>query len=375
MGRALLIILLSSIVVFGIISIQTSRTSSEATQSSTDFYRDYYAKNIANSMVDMLKNKLRDSVSFRVNNFNTQNLLGGIVKYRVVDTLLGANQLVKVQVLASYEGAKSQAEAYFNIRNVTTEDVPAFMKNAITGGTNVNLSGNVKVTHSGNMLNANIHANNNFNMSGNSEVDGFVTYSGSASSSPPHALNNNIRPISNPHNLPVHFQTSPIQIPNIIPENYLGIATDIYYGNATFSGNVTLGTKTNPKVIYVTGNLNLSGNISGYGIFIVKGQTNISGNVTINSPDANFSNVGIFSGGNINLSGNVTVAAQIFSNSNINVSGNVNLLGTLTAKGSVSTSGSVKIYYKPANSVLTKPIFGGGLTSSLVEVNMIHFYE
>ncbi len=375
MGRALLIILLSSILVFGIISIQISRVSAEATKSSTGQYRDYYAKNIANSMIDIIKNKLRDSTNYRVNNIVSGNLLGGTVTYRVVDTVLSSNNLVKVQVTASYEGSKSHVEAYFNIKNISSNNVPPFMQNAITSGSNVNLSGNVTVKHIGNTQNANIHANGNFNMTGNNQIYGFVKYTGTATSSPPNALNTRITPISNPENLPVHSQTSPIQIPTITPENYLSIASDIYYGNASFSGNLTLGTKENPKIIFVTGNLNLSGNISGYGIFIVMGTTNISGNVTISTPDENFNNVGIFSGGNINLSGNVTVNAQMFSNSTVNISGNVRLIGSLTSRGVVSVSGSTEILYKPTNSALTRPIFGGNNQSSLVEVNMIHFYE
>lgn len=248
------------------------------------------------------------------------------------------------------------------------------MKYAVFSGMNMSMNGGVRVTNAGNGLNANVHVNGNFSMNGNNSIDGFLTYTGYAHSNPPQALNNRINPISNPENLPKHYQTSQINVPTFDPDQYLSKATDIYYGNKTFSGNFALGTKENPKIIFVTGDLIINGSVTGYGLFISKGNTIINGNVTINGPDPNVSNIGIYSGGDLIANGNVTLNAQIFSNKNIILNGNVKVYGNVVSRQQVNFNGNVDIYYKPANDVLTKPVWGIG-TESIVQVKTMHYYE
>jgi hypothetical protein len=375
MGRTVLIVLLVTIIIFGIYSIQVNRTTSDAGISSSKYYRDFYAKNIANSMIDIIKIKLTQDTSYRVQNFSQENLMGGRVFYRVVDTLLNSMRLVKVQVMANYENALKNAEAFINIETIGGGGVPPFMNYAVFSGKDMNLNGGVTITHAGNNLNANVHVNGNFSMNGNNSINGFLTYTGYAHSNPPSALINQINPISNPNNLPKHYQTSQINIPSFDPDQYLSRATDIYYGNKIFNGNITLGTKENPKVIFVTGDLIISGSLNGYGLFISKGQTIINGNVNIITPDPNFSNVGIYAGGDLIVNGNVTLNAQTFSNRNTILNGNVRVYGNVVSRQQVNFNGNVSIYYKPANEVLTKPVWGAGSGNSIVQVKMIHYYE
>jgi hypothetical protein len=375
MGRTILIILLIAIVIFGIYSIQVNRTTSDAGTSSSSYYRNYYAKNIANSMIDILKVKLSKDTSYRIQNINEEKFLNGNVYYRVVDTTMGSTKYVKINVIAEYEGAKQSAEAYMTIEATGGGGVPIFMKYAVFSGMNMNMNGGVRITNAGNGLNANVHVNGNFSMNGNNSIDGFLTYTGYANSNPPQALNNRINPISNPDNLPKHYQTSQINIPNFDPDQYLSKATDIYYGNKTFNGNITLGTKENPKIIFVTGDLIINGSVTGYGLFISKGNTIINGNVTINGPDPNVSNVGIYSGGDLIVNGNVTLHAQTFSSKNTILNGNVKVYGNVVAKQQVNFNGNVDIYYKPANETLTKPVWGSGSSNSVVQVKMVHYYE
>jgi hypothetical protein len=375
MGRTVLIVLLIVIIIFGIYSIQVNRTTTQAGESSSKYYRDFYAKNIANSMVDILKLKLTQDTAYRVQNFEQEKLMGGKVFYRVVDTLIGTSRLVKINVIANYENTSKTVEAFMSIEAVGGGGLPPFMKYAVFSGNNMHLNGGVEITHAGNNLNSNVHVNGNFTMNGNNSIDGFLTYTGYASSNPSSALNNRINPVSNPENLPKHFQTSQINIPSFDPDQYLSKATDIYYGNKTFNGNITLGTKENPKIIFVTGDLIINGTVTGYGIFISKGQTIINGNISLNSPDPNVSNVGLYSGGDLIVNGNVTLNAQIFSNKNTILNGNVKVYGNIVSRQQVNFNGNVNIYYKPANEVLTKPVWGTGSGNNIVQVKMIHYYE
>ncbi len=183
--------------------------------------------------------------------------------------------------------------------------IPPFLRYAIVSGKNLSFNGGVTITITRNNLNVNDHVNGIFTMNGNINIDGFFTYTVSASSNPPNALLTKIYPVSNPENLPVHYQTSTLEIPEFDPDEVRSKATQIYYGNKTFTGNITLGTKENPEVIYVSGDLIINGTVTGYGVFVARGRTIINGNVNLTNPDNSVSNIGIYSGGELIVNGNV----------------------------------------------------------------------
>lgn len=375
MGRVVLIILLSGILVFGVVSIQINRSSSAAGISSSNYYRDIYAKNIANSMIEVLKSKLLSDTSYRVFNLTTESLMGGMVTYRLIDTSIETNSFIKAHVIANYEGLSRASEAIFSITRMGTGNLPPFLRYAVVSGRNLNLNGGVTITHEANQLNANVHVNGNFSMNGNNEIDGFLTYSGMAHSNPPQALNTRIKPVSNPNNSPVHYQTQALNIPDFDPDAIRSRATDIFYGNKVFTGNISLGTKENPKIIFVTGDLIISGTVTGYGIFVSLGNTIVNGNVTLSSPDQNISNIGILSRGDLIVNGNVTLNAQIFANGNVVFNGNNRIIGNVVSRNSVLMNGNVTVLYKPANEVLAKPAWPLSSGGNIVQVNTVHFYE
>lgn len=375
MGRAILIILLVAIITFGIFSVQINRSSSAAGIASSNYYRDLYAKNIANSMVEILRTKLIIDTAYRVNNPVSENVMGGRVSYRLIDTVINLNNFVKAEVVANYEGVLRSTEALFSIERIGGGGLPPFLRYAVFSGRNLNLNGNVEITNDNNGLNANVHVNGNFSMNGNNSIRGFLTYSGNAHSNPASALNNQIRPISNPTNSPVHYQTQQINVPEFDVDAIRNKATDIFYGNKTFSGNITLGTKENPKIIFVTGDLIISGNVTGYGVFVSLGNTIVNGNVDLTSPDPNISNIGIYSRGDLIVNGNVTLRAQLFANGNVVLNGNNKIYGNVVSRNSVLMNGRVEIYYKPASETLSKPAWPTSSSGNIVTVKTVYFYE
>lgn len=66
MCKAVIIILLSSIIIYGIVSIQVNRSTLDAGTLSVNYYKDIYARNIANSMIEILKTKLTNDYNYRV---------------------------------------------------------------------------------------------------------------------------------------------------------------------------------------------------------------------------------------------------------------------------------------------------------------------
>ncbi len=374
MGRLVLIILLSSVVIFGIISVQTTRTSSFSTEKSTEYFRKAYARNLSNSMIEILRTKLQQDTNYRVQNMETSELLGGEVAYQLKDTLINSVRFIKAIVYANYEGMQQKSEAYFTIESLSGGGIPPFLRYAVVSGQNLSLNGGIKITNAGNNLNANVHVNGNFSMNGNNEIHGFLTYTGSAYSNPPQALLNRITPISNPENIPVHYQTQTLTIPQFDLNSIRNRATDIYYTSKIFTGNITLGTKENPKIIYVAGDLTINGSVSGYGIFVSEGRTIINGNVTITTPDNNISNIGIYSKGELIVNGNVNIHSQIFSSDRITLNGNVKVYGNLAAKKSVIMNGNVNVYYKPVGEELVNPIWSS-TSNTVIRIQTVHFFE
>lgn len=372
----IILLLLGSIGIFGLVSINVNKSTTDATKNAADYYKDVNARNIANSMIQMLHNKISDSTNFRVTSSLGKSMFDGNAAYRVVDTVFAGDTLVKIQVTGTYLGVTRTATSYVKVTSGgTTTPPPAFMKYAVLSGSNLHLNGSVNITDDNNNdWNASIHTNGSFDMNGNNNIDGFLTYTGTATSNPASGLNTNITPNENPTGLANHYQTSTVAMPTYDPDSYLSIATDIFSGNKSYSGGITLGTATNPKIIYVSGDLSITGSVTGYGIFIVKGNVTMNGNVTLTSPDPNVSSVGIYAKGNVNMNGNVTVKAQIYSDQNINLNGNVDIYGSLTAKNAVNFGGNVDLYYKPANTQLTKQIWNT-TTTTASQVTKTYHYE
>ncbi len=270
----------------------------------------------------------------------------------------------------SYTRVKISATGYFNSVSKHVEviarfpeadqAVPKFFNYAVLSEQTISMNGNVDITDDNNSSwNANVHTNHDFQMNGNNTIDGFLSYVGNAHSNPSWRMTNQIVPNQNPNDLPNYSQTGRVDIPSFNPDDYKDKAAEVYNGNKYFTSNLTLGTAGSPKIIYVGGDLTIHGNVTGYGVFIVKGNVNISGNVEINASDPDQSNLGFYTNGNINASGNVTIKAQILANQNVNLSGNCKIYGSVTTKGVVNFNGNVNIYYKPANSALTSPFWVG----------------
>lgn len=235
---------------------------------------------------------------------------------------------------------------------------PPFLKYGIISDQTISMNGNILIRDDNNpSINANVHTNGNFQMNGNNTIKGFLTYVGTAHSNPSGRLNTSFSPNVNPNNSPVHSKVGVINIPAFDPDSYIGKATQVHPGNLSLSGNRTLGTKENPQIIYVGGDLTISGNITGYAAFIVKGNININGNVSITAQDPTGNNLGLYTRQNLNVNGNVTLRAQVFANQNVNLGGNSRVYGGITAKGTINFNGNVSIYYREPTPQLTQPFW------------------
>lgn len=363
MGKTVLIYVLGTLSIFIIINMNLSGTILDQSQSSYGYYAEVQARDIGNTMIEMLTSQLADSISYRVTSPANQSFFGGQVTYTVKDTVVAPDSMVKIKVSATYFGQTKNMFSLLMKPGSGGPVPPPALSYAVYSNGDLQLSGNAEIQAEDHAWNANVHTNGNMQLSGNPEIDGFVTYANNLSQSG----HPQIQPNLNPNNLPVTSQVSPVTVPTFNPDNYQGIATQTYAGNFNKSGGtVTLGTAQNPAIVYVGGNLNWSGNVTvtGYGIIVVKGNAQMSGNVNFQTHNDNLSTFALYTVGNIQMSGNSDMYGQYLSLANIQVSGNGELKGSLAAGGQVQMSGNGELEYIPANAALTAPIFGNGQQSA-----------
>jgi hypothetical protein len=357
MAKAILILVIGSIFLFGMINYNVTENLLGGTQNAATYYSQVRAKAIANSTVDMLLSRLSDSASIRVTTPVRKHFLGGSCEYVVVDTVIGGEGLIKIAATGYYADESKSVE----VLTRSNTDVPQFFKYAALshGDLGVNGANNTFRDAFNTQWNANIHTNANMilNIPSNFVAKGFATYTSSITAN---WGNVTISPNQNPSGEQVHRLAPAVSIPNFDPDAYLAKATTVHAGDATYTGTISLGTAANPAIVYVGGKLFIQGTVSGYGIFIVRDDIEITGSMLLSSVDPMNSKVALHTKGKIMINNeNSTVHAQMFATNEVVVNAkNANIYGSITTRNKCTFNGEgIKLYYKPANDALTSPFW------------------
>ena len=362
MGKAILIILLSSGLMFSIVSLNTNKILEQATSKAVDHHSKIRARNIANSMVGIVLSKLSDDNDYRVSNIISKNLLDGLVKYKVTDKNFAGEDLIQISADAEYFGTTHKVIAY---TKPDPPEVPPFFDYALLAGDKLTVNGEGSNVWDDNnpLWNANTHSNGDTYYNGDNLLqEGFATYTKGITMD---GNNITLAPNQNPDGDPVHYKAPKVTIPNFSAASHKNDADEVYDGDKTFSGNITLGTKTNPKIIYVGGKLFISGTVSGYGIFLVQDDIEIKGDLVAQTPHPTDNKLALYTSKKLMVNDpNVEIHAQILAMDEININEkNVEIHGTATSKKNLTFNimGS-KLFYKPANANLMEPfgVTGGG---------------
>lgn len=362
MGKMLLIFLVSAGVIFGVIGLNINLSGSSNANNTIMEISKVQAKNNSASGIEFAITRL--SLDTNWTGVNNKPLMNGSVTITVQNTTSkyfnGPNaNLTKLRLITSigtYNNYSDTIRSVIGLPKGATLNIPKFLRYSIASDNNVSLGGNINIRDDNNPLwNANVHTNGNFSMNGNNTVKGFMTYVGTASGTG-NTLTTTFQPNTNPDNLPSYYKVSAVPVPAFVPNSFVSIATQIYNTSKTFSGNNTLGTKTNPAIIYVNGDLNIGGNFTGYGVFLVQGNVTTNGNISFTAIDPSGNNLGIYANGSVSIQGG-TVRAQILSNSNVSIGSNSQVYGGITAKGLISFQGGANFYYRPITNELTKPFW------------------
>lgn len=362
MGKMLVILLVALGSILGIIGLNMNRSGSAMSSNTGDQVTLLQAKRNAVSGVDLATGYLSADTNWT--GVSNKQLMRGTVTITAQNTAAryfnGPNaNLSRTRLIisiGSYNGVKDTVRCVLGLPKGFVLNIPKFLRYSVISDANVSIGGNIYMRDDNNPLwNANVHTNGTFSLNGGNTVKGFLTYvtgiNGLTSK-----YNATFIPNSNPDNLPAYYKSTAVSIPTFDPSAYSSIATKVYNSSTSITGNVTLGSKDNPAIIYVNGDLSIAGNFTGYGVFLVKGAVTCTGNFSLTSVDPLSNNLGIYAGGNVSIQGG-TVRAQLFTNANVNISSNSQVYGGITAKGTISFQGGANFYYRPINESLTNPFW------------------
>jgi len=143
----------------------------------------------------------------------------------------------------------------------------------------------------------------------------------------------------------VHENIAPLQMPVIDLDYYQSIATTVYNGNKTFGSSDMVNLS---GVIFVKGNVRISGSYTGQAVIVATGTITVTGNVETSNPSTD--TLALLSPKSIKISGNSTVHGLVYAHSVVNdaettLSGNITVYGAIVSDV-VRTNGSIEVYYR-----------------------------
>ena len=280
------------------------------------------ARNAALAGFERAKNGLAGS-------YSSNSISGEVngVEYTTIVTVAGGT--AKVVSSGSYKGSRTGSSKNYVIRaefstsggTTSTSPLPSYMSYALLAEDDLRLSGNagaayVYSTDPGNgSINANMHTNGDLSVNGQGteRMSGFGTYVGSPGGK---HIDTKFQPRHNPDGLGNTHQAGTVGIPAVdVGAIVSEWAPDYTISSGSLSGaQVYSGTRTNPAIVHVPGNLTISGTISGYVVFLVEGNITISGNTQVGTTGysgTDESSIAFYGEGGFDMTGGSDVWGQV----------------------------------------------------------------
>ena len=286
-------------------------------------------------------------------------------------------------------------------------NVPPYMRYAIFTNRSLSLAAIPTVRSNGGNYNADVHTNRQIlNLStslvGLNPVRGFGTYSESGLFG---ILNfgQAFKPPVNPTGLATSRKVAPVTLPLFTSDglirNLLGtnstvgqslpavlervqdateFVTDFRPARTELFGTMQLGTRENPALIYVDGDLVLFNvTLRGYGIFVVRGDVIFEntltglGSLLFGQPE---SHVAYYTQKNVIFNGLGDVHGQIVAGGNVSFFLAPRFYGSIAALGSVDLVGLPSIFFTPPSPALTT-ILPGNPTQKILKETSVREWE
>lgn len=181
MARFIMIVVLGGMFTFGVNNITQNSVLIQGTKNTVDHYSSNQARNIANSMTDILLMRVANDVTYRVSDQETEELFGGEAAYTVEDTFFGGDSLIKIMVSANYNEVVKSVTAITKTMDFNSSSLPPSLKAAITTNNPAKTNGSIIVDGRDHDLigavipnkgTAGIWSISTINQSGNSKIGG-----------------------------------------------------------------------------------------------------------------------------------------------------------------------------------------------------------
>ncbi len=367
MGRAIIFMVLGIGILFTLSSVRMSKTGLSSEDNVNANFAANTARNIAKSGIELAIMQL-DSNKYWRSGYTNFSMSNGTLDLsaQTIDT-----SNVRVYSTGNYGGVSKliTATIYIPADNSTLPAAfgPAIMCDqdfTLNGGGGGGMGGgvNIVVYNPAEHINSDIHSNRRLTMNGNVNIKGYATYTTQFICNPLSKVTQFITPNYVIPGKPLYQQVSAIPIPvlNVNAERTKPGTTVLSTGDYTLTGNLSMGSATNPARYWVGGNITFNGQVSGYGIFIVGGSVTLNGGSTLNyPPPSNMNNLAVYANGSVTLNGDSRMTAQILTNESLTMNGNTILVGNAIVKQSITLNGTGLVKYLPANSVLTSSVWPG----------------
>ena len=141
MGKGLLIIILGSIMTMAVVSTSMFQSANSGVQNAFSYYEEVEARNIGNSMVNMLLTRLADSLGYRLYDPEERTIAGIDLEYRIIDSALTVGDtisMVEVNITYGPYGELTKTIAVFSQPTSVAGWVPPVVRGAWTANGDLN---------------------------------------------------------------------------------------------------------------------------------------------------------------------------------------------------------------------------------------------
>lgn len=301
-------------------------------------------------------------------------------RYRTTyDVTLGAPTDIRVRVEGTAEApgaepARYVIQAHFRdldgVEVPTHPDtllarVPPYLRYAAFSDGPLHLTALPRVRGASHTVNANVHTNDDLDLAlslgailGLEAVRGFGTYGGDLWAVPLLAdPEDAFQPASNPDLLDTLRPADVVEMPRVDVDSLSRFATQTRPGGIELLGTQTLGTREDPEIVHVTGDLLVADvTFDGYGVFLIDGALVVDATLVgvlsmlLDRPE---SRVAFYADGPILFVGAGDVQGQYVSNESITFAGASRLYGSVAAGGSVDFAVAPEVRFLPPSPALT----------------------
>jgi len=152
---------MGAIVIFALVSFNTSERISQATDNSVEYFSETISRNLTNSAVGSLISDLADNQELRVKSpisrSYTDNDFTGKINYTIKDSTIAGNKLVEIALAGTYDDKESRVIAYVKLPKKGF--VPGAVKAAVTTNNPIATNGALTVDGRNHDMNGNLIPN------------------------------------------------------------------------------------------------------------------------------------------------------------------------------------------------------------------------